>query len=86
MEPNKKPSFFDPEFYDQVKSGKLKIISAEMTTVEKYFARNSHPIVIFNDENKAVRYVHKFSPESIEMAEESVHVNLITNEAYVNES
>lgn len=84
-EPKKRDSFFDPEFYDKVKSGEIKILTAEVTTVEKYFTRNVMPILVLDEYDKVVRYIHKFSSESLEMAETPVNVNLITQEAYVKQ-
>lgn len=80
-----KDSFFDPEFYEKVKSGKLKIITAEVTSVEKYFTKNALPISVVDEDHKVLRYIHKYSPESLEMADETVYVNLIINEAYVKQ-
>lgn len=80
-----KDSFFNQEFYDKVKSGELKILTAEVTTVEKYFTRNTVPILVLDEYYKVTKYIHRFSPESLDMADTPVHVNLITQEAYVKQ-
>lgn len=84
-EPRKRESFFDPEFYNKIKTGELKIVTAEVTTMEKYFLRNVMPILVVDEDHKTKRFIHKFSPESLEDSDRTVHVNLITQEAYVKE-
>lgn len=69
------------EFYAKLTSGELKIITAEFTTVERYFAKNQKPILVTDDEHQ--HWMFMYSPEALESAQKRVHINLITQEAYL---